>query len=699
MIEETLRKGANVSLLHRPARDGGRLQAVVRWSDPEGAGDVVDVSALLIGSDGRVRSDEDFVFYNAPTGGDGSVRLLGKRAEEDRGEDRVFIDLETLPDDIERVVIAASLDADSGRGFGDLGELGLVLLDTAGQPTVRFDVPDAGNETAMLLGELYLRGDEWKFRAVGQGWESGLAGLVTDFGITVGDAVENEGILNSDDLVTSPAPPPELTSVTSQPGPTSESMDSLRPPEAHITSNTSAASPVRKPRGGVQTRKKRTTAAALPPLTLAVDPSWQPARLFSISGVGTGADQEKRATSSLMASMMAIREFGRALVSRFGGPAGIIETYLEVPFTLDEHTVIPDAVIRVERAGKIWTALLEVKTGTSSLRVDQVDHYVDLARQQGYDAVITLSNDLTPAGGAHPVEIDSRKLRKVALHHISWSEVLHEAEMQLAHRGVEDRLQAWLLAELIRYLRHPRSGAAGFDDMGPAWVPVREAVAAGTLRATDRKIGSVVASWEKLVRHLCLRLTTQLGATVTQALPRKFALDYQARVEAAVAALAADGTLRTTLRIPGAIGVVEVVADLRTAQVKTSIKVDSPQDGAGMRRVNWMLRQLGDAPDALTVEVIFARREQTSCELLKDLRSGGAPLLPDPGAEVRAFRLSLNAPLGTKRGGLRGAFIPSVTVAVDSFYAEIVQGLKPSAAPRLPPEVAEDAKVAVDHRE
>ena len=164
--------------------------------------------------------------------------------------------------------------------------------------------------------------------------------------------------------------------------------------------------------------------------------------------------------------MMAVRDFGRALVARFGGPAGSIETYLEVPFTLDERTSIPDGVIRVARAGRIWTALLEVKTGTSPLRNEQVERYLDLARQQGYDAVITLSNDLAPVGGMHPVAVDGRKLRKVALHHISWSEVLHEAQMQLAHRGVDDRLQAWLLAELIRYLEHPRSGAASFDDMG-----------------------------------------------------------------------------------------------------------------------------------------------------------------------------------------------------------------------------------------
>lgn len=84
----------------------------------------------------------------------------------------------------------------------------------------------------------------------------------------------------------------------------------------------------------------------------------------------------------------------------------------------------------------------------------------------------------------------------------------------------------WRLAELVRYLEHPRSGAAKFDDMGMAWVPVREAVTANTLRAADRKIGAVTASWGKLVRNLALQMTSQLGVTVTPVLPRKLARDH-----------------------------------------------------------------------------------------------------------------------------------------------------------------------------
>ncbi|MBW0116304.1 TerD family protein, partial [Pseudonocardia abyssalis] len=188
MTDHVLAKGANVSLLPRSADGEGRLQAVVRWSDPVGGTDV-DVSALLLGSDGQVRSDEDFVFYNAPVAADGAVRLLGKRSDDAAAEDSVAVDLESLPADVERILIAASIDpASQATGFGDLGDIGLVLLGTDGTPAARYDIAGAGSETTMVLGEIYARGQEWKFRAVGQGWDSGLAGLATDHGIRIEDA-------------------------------------------------------------------------------------------------------------------------------------------------------------------------------------------------------------------------------------------------------------------------------------------------------------------------------------------------------------------------------------------------------------------------------------------------------------------------------------------------------------------------------
>src|SRR3954454_4891718 len=216
--------------------------------------------------------------------------------------------------------------------------------------------------------------------------------------------------------------------------------------------------------------------------------NWHEARLIPTSGINGAEEQERRATSALLAVVSAVREFGRALVRPLGAPAGTIETYIEVPFILGERKLYPDGLVRVSRGARSWTALVEVKTGSNALQVEQLENYLDIAKEQGYDAVLTISNEIPAVAGQHPTKVDKRKLRKVALHHLSWTQVLAEAVMQKEFRGVADPDQAWILGELIRYLEHPRSGAMEFDDMGDAWVPVRESVAAGTLRPTDRSI-------------------------------------------------------------------------------------------------------------------------------------------------------------------------------------------------------------------
>jgi len=118
------RAGSGVELGGVPESAHGQLLLL---ANADGVADV-DVAALLLGENGKVRHDEDFVFYNAPSSVDGAVRLLGKRSAEERAEDRVAVDLEALSDEVGTVVIAASLDSD-GSGFGDLGELFVEILD------------------------------------------------------------------------------------------------------------------------------------------------------------------------------------------------------------------------------------------------------------------------------------------------------------------------------------------------------------------------------------------------------------------------------------------------------------------------------------------------------------------------------------------------------------------------------------------
>jgi hypothetical protein len=175
---------------------------------------------------------------------------------------------------------------------------------------------------------------------------------------------------------------------------------------------------------------------------------------------------------------------------------------------------------------------VEVKTGSNELAAEQLENYLDIAREQGFDAVITISNEVPAIAGQHPTKVDKRKLKKVALHHLAWTQVLAEAVMQKEFRGVADPDQAWILGELIRYLEQSRSGALEFEDMGESWTAVRDAVAAGTLRATDKGIATVVARFDALLRFASLRLGRQLGTEVVPVLTRKELADPALRAQA-----------------------------------------------------------------------------------------------------------------------------------------------------------------------
>ena len=429
--------------------------------------------------------------------------------------------------------------------------------------------------------------------------------------------------------------------------------------------------------------------------------SWHEARLIPTSGINGADEQERRATSALLAVMSAVNEFGRTLVKPFGAPAGNLQTYVEVPFIVGDKKLFPDGLIRVARGQKSWTALVEVKTGENVLMADQLGNYLDIARDEGYDAVLTISNEIPPVAGQHPTAVDKRKLRKVALHHLSWTKILSEAVMQKEFRGVADPDQAWILGELIRYLEHPRSGAMEFSDMGESWVTTREAVRAGTLRASDKGITEVAARFDALLSFACLSLGRQLGTEVTPVLSRKELADPASRTQALVTGLARDGVLGGSIRIPATVSNVAVTADLRAGTVTCHIDVDAPREGRPTTRVNWLLRQLKSAPEGVRIETHAAHeRGPGAAELLNKVRENPALLIADPAREIRSFCVAMTVPMGTKRGRGRGSFIDSVLSVIDTFYAEVVQQLKAWAAapPRLRAEsdalATEEAQVA-----
>ncbi|MBM7092355.1 TerD domain-containing protein [Streptomyces sp. S12] len=157
------------------------LRVELGWRTGPGVPDA-DASALLLVG-GKVRSDDDFVFYNQPAHTSGAVRHEGKRDAGGHVTDTLLVDLSRVEPAIETVILAASSD---GGSFGRIPDLYIEVKDAAqGTVAARYDSAGATTETAFVLGEFYRRQGAWKFRAVGQGYSSGLEGLATDYGITV----------------------------------------------------------------------------------------------------------------------------------------------------------------------------------------------------------------------------------------------------------------------------------------------------------------------------------------------------------------------------------------------------------------------------------------------------------------------------------------------------------------------------------
>jgi tellurium resistance protein TerD len=188
----SLSKGGNVSL----TKEAPGLTAVLvglGWDvrTTTGADFDLDASALMLGSNGKILSDSHFIFFNNLTSPDGSVEHTGDNLTgEGEGDDEVIkVNLQGVPQEVDKIVVTVSIYDAEGRGqsFGQVRNAFIRVVDqSSGTELARYDLSeDASTETAMVFGELYRNGAEWKFRAIGQGYASGLAGIARDFGVNL----------------------------------------------------------------------------------------------------------------------------------------------------------------------------------------------------------------------------------------------------------------------------------------------------------------------------------------------------------------------------------------------------------------------------------------------------------------------------------------------------------------------------------
>lgn len=424
---------------------------------------------------------------------------------------------------------------------------------------------------------------------------------------------------------------------------------------------------------------------------------YQPARLIPITGINGEVERERRTTSAFLAVLQAVPEYAHSILSVMGAPKGKVTTFIEPEFEFEGKKLRPDGLILVEKGSKKWATLVEVKTGTSELQLEQLNAYLDIARLNSIPALMTISNQVLTLSGAHPTPgIDGRKLKKTVLNHFSWIRLLTEAVVQAKFRGVSDPDQAWILHELIRYLQDDASGALAFTDMGAGWVGVRDAASNASLSPKTQGIQEAVGNFESLLRYASFRLSAKLGVQASEVAPKIAKLDPKKHLQLETQKFAGSYSLEGAISIPKTVSNINVVCDLKSGLIRSYVDVAAPKEGREQTKVSWLLRQLVAKPgDEVRIET-YVKRSAIPAATAVYTASGleASSLVPSDGKEISFFRLSVQSKMGTKRSGEDSkAFVGSVVQNIENCYRLTLERLK-EWAPKAPKLSVEQASVS-----
>ena len=421
-------------------------------------------------------------------------------------------------------------------------------------------------------------------------------------------------------------------------------------------------------------------------------------RLFPPIRISSDKEAEQRATAALLAAAKGVSAFGRVIVKHAGGPAGKISCYTEVcfpPFEPDGPRPRPDGIIRSVRGQQAWNALVEVKVGDCPLEQAQFDTYQRLARDHGFDALITISSQAANADGLPPLSIDGRRLRSIPVVHLSWDRLLSEARMLAQQNAVEDPDQEWLLAEWIRYVADPASRIVAPAQLGQHWNEILKASREANLPSAAKYIDELVRAWEDFVNKESLRLRAKLGVDVQPKIPLRDRQDPIARLKRLSTDALERSRLTAEIRIPDAASDVWLELSLQSQVVRFSVDLTGPTEGRQNTRINWLLRQIrGEKiPRDLVIKVDWDRKGLMSQAKVSDAHIDLACLLRDglnrpvpTDAMPRRFLLEWTRTLQKSRGRSTSPVLEGIANDLETFYGCVLQGLTGyvPAAPRLP---------------
>ncbi|WP_281020122.1 hypothetical protein [Minwuia sp. IMCC3060] len=414
----------------------------------------------------------------------------------------------------------------------------------------------------------------------------------------------------------------------------------------------------------------------------------EPARLFPIVA---DTSRENRIASIFLSLLPQIPSLAQAVLDTAGlrvGKRTRIETFTEVVLVKGPKPQSrPDGLLIVSTGKTSWSALIEAKVGKAKLDQEQVQRYVDMAKANGIDAVITISNEFVARADHSPVTIPSKLLRKTSLFHWSWTWIATQCEILAVQDVVERQEQAALLNEFLRFLNHPGTGVERFSQMGPNWKDLVQAVTNnGTLNKSAPEVEEGVGCWFEEGRDLSLQLSRHVGQSVESVIERKLRDDPAARLRAGVAEFVEDHCLNSTYRIPDSAADIEVRADLTRKTVSAAMKIKAPLDRKSTTaRVNWLIRMLKHDDPRIIVRAHWPGKTPATQRPISVLReSPNALQTENKNATPHSFEILLIESLGKRFAGRR-TFIEDVERIVPDFYDLVGQNLRAwQAAPPKP---------------
>ncbi|WP_163558014.1 hypothetical protein [Halomonas sp. NO4] len=411
------------------------------------------------------------------------------------------------------------------------------------------------------------------------------------------------------------------------------------------------------------------------------------ARLIPVTA---DTNREQRAASIMLAALRGVQEFRQLMLGSLGlrvGSRASLEAWTEVELEADVGAAKsdrPDGLIVLETGRKRWLALVEAKIGNAEIGEEQLKHYLQQAKKNKVDAVLTITNQFVAMPSHHPVKVPKTMLKGVELFHWSWMYVVTQATLLLESGEITSPDQRFLLEEVLRYLGHESSGISRFDSMNREWKEVVSKVKSGAvLGKSTEEVENTVSSWHQEQRDLCLVMSRKLGRPVKLKLARAHRTDPVKRLKDDCEVLAKDKVLCCCLEVPDAAADLEVTADLTKRTIVCSMRLTAPQDKKrSTARANWLARQLPKAePEGMFVKAIRpGRAEETQATLTKVLEDAAVLDSSVTAVVPSAFEVFYMADLAHRFAGNK-VFIEELEKAVPHFYEQVGQRLRAWVAP------------------